>query len=228
MHRIQTRKARALATLLRLGLAGLWLAAGLLKIGDPAGMVRSVRAFRLLPEALVHPVAYAVPFVEIALGVLLLLGLAVRACAALSSLMLAVYLAAIASAAARGLRIDCGCFSQGGTRAAGAPTHYTSELVRDSLLLVACLLLAVLPAGYLTLDRLLLAATPAHRPSATWADDAQDNDGREDGSSHDPAWDDGRAIGPTATDPSQVDDTDPGEAILTRPGVGTGRRRQDG
>ena len=146
---------RVLATLARFGLGVLWLVAGVLKIGDPDGMVRSVRAFRILPEALVHPVAYAVPFVEIALGVLLLLGLAVRACAAVSALLLAIYIAAIAAAAVRGLRIECGCFSSGGELTKGAPTHYASELVRDSLLLLVSALLAVLPAGYLTLDRLL-------------------------------------------------------------------------
>jgi uncharacterized membrane protein YphA (DoxX/SURF4 family) len=164
--------ARVLATVLRFGLAALWLAAGILKIGNPAEMVRSVRAFRILPEALVHPVAYAVPFVEIALGLLLLTGLAVRAGAALSSLMLAVYIGAIASAAARGLRIQCGCFSTGGDLARNAPTTYTTDLVRDSGLLVASLLLATLPAGYLTLDRLLFG--PPSRPlpaGGAWTDD---------------------------------------------------------
>uniref|UniRef100_UPI002023EC2C MauE/DoxX family redox-associated membrane protein n=1 Tax=Frankia sp. CiP1_Cm_nod2 TaxID=2897161 RepID=UPI002023EC2C len=139
----------------RLGLAGLWLAAGMIKIGDPQGMVRSVRAFRILPEALVHPVAYAVPFVEIALGLLLLVGLAVRVSAVVSALLLAGYIAAIASAAARGLRIGCGCFSTGGDLTAGAPIHYTGEIIRDGLLLAASVLVVCLPAGALTVDRIL-------------------------------------------------------------------------
>jgi uncharacterized membrane protein YphA (DoxX/SURF4 family) len=159
--------ARVASTLLRLGLGVLWLVAGCLKVGDADGMVRSVRAFRVLPETLVHPVAYAVPFVEIALGVLLLLGLAVRAGALLSCLLLAVYIGAIAAAAARGLHIECGCFSKGGDLAKGAPTHYTSELVRDSLLLLASVLLAVWPHGYLTLDRLLFGPAPDRRPEGS-------------------------------------------------------------
>ncbi|MDT3443035.1 MULTISPECIES: MauE/DoxX family redox-associated membrane protein [unclassified Pseudofrankia] len=188
---------RAVSTALRLALAVLWLVAGALKVGDAAGMVRTVRAFRILPESLVHPVAYAVPFVEIALGVLLLLGLAVRACALLSSLMLAAYIAAIASAAARGLRIECGCFSSGGDLAKDAPTHYTSELVRDSLLLVASGLLARWPGGYLALDRLLDApAAGRRRPGA--AEDEYEYDGEYDDETwdeHDEAWDDGDAAG---------------------------------
>ena len=186
---------RVVSTVLRLGLAVLWLAAGTLKVGDAAGMVRSVRAFRILPEGLVHPVAYAVPFVEIALGALLLLGLAVRACALLSSLMLAAYIAAIASAAARGLHIDCGCFSSGGDLAKGAPTHYTSELIRDSLLLVASGLLVRWPTGYLALDRLLDGPASAHRRAADsddeYGDDGDDGDG------------DGDATRPGTTTPSR-------------------------
>ncbi len=147
--------SRSISTVLRLALGAVWLVAGLLKVNDPDGMLRSVRAFRVLPEALVQPVAYSVPFLEIALGVLLIVGLAVRVTALVSALMFAVYIAAIASAAARGLRIDCGCFSSGGDLTADAPTHYTSELVRDSLLLVAATLLAWRPDGYLAVDRLL-------------------------------------------------------------------------
>jgi uncharacterized membrane protein YphA (DoxX/SURF4 family) len=149
------RVSRGISTVLRVGLGPVWLVAGTLKINDPDGMVRSVRAFRILPESLVQPVAYAVPFLEIALGVLLLVGLAVRLSAVVSTAMFAVYIAAIASASARGLRIDCGCFSSGGNLAADAPTHYTSELVRDSLLLAVCAVLAWRPDGYLTADRLI-------------------------------------------------------------------------
>ncbi|WP_349817056.1 MauE/DoxX family redox-associated membrane protein [Frankia sp. Cppng1_Ct_nod] len=149
------RLARVGPTVLRFGLAALWLAAGILKIGDPQGMVHSVRAFRILPESLVHPVAYAVPFVEIALGLLLLVGLAVRVGAVVSALLLAVYIAAIASAAARGLHIECGCFSAGGNLTADAPTHYAEEIIRDSLLLLASGLLVRWPASAFAIDRLL-------------------------------------------------------------------------
>jgi uncharacterized membrane protein YphA (DoxX/SURF4 family) len=149
------RAATIVSTVLRFVLGLLWIVAGVLKVGDPQGMVRSVRAFRILPESLVHPVAYATPFVELALGLLLLLGLAVRVGALVSSLLVAVYLGAIISAAARGLRIECGCFSKGGDLQAGASTHYTSEIIRDSAIVIASLLLARWPRGYLTVDRWL-------------------------------------------------------------------------
>ena len=44
-------------TLSRAGLAVVWIWAGLAKLTDPNGAVLSVRAYRLLPEVLVRPVA---------------------------------------------------------------------------------------------------------------------------------------------------------------------------
>jgi uncharacterized membrane protein YphA (DoxX/SURF4 family) len=223
-----------LSTLLRAGLGVLWLVAGALKISDPAGMVRSVRAFRILPEALVHPVAYAVPFVEIALGALLLLGLAVKACAVLSALLLAIYIGAIASAAARGLRIDCGCFSNGGDLAKGAPTRYPTELVRDSLLLAASVLLALLPAGYLTLDRLVFGPPPA--PAGPAGGRAGDGAGRAlaagRGNEADTRPGAADRRGDVESDAYPAERPRPGGPLdgsdRTRPGGGARRRRRDG
>ncbi len=102
--------------------------AALSKISDPAATVRAVRAYRLLPESLVAPVAHALPAFELALAVLLLIGLATRLVGILSTVTLAVFIAAVASAGLRGLRIDCGCFGGGGTV---AHTHYLLDLARD-------------------------------------------------------------------------------------------------
>jgi hypothetical protein len=44
-------------TVARVGLATVWAWAGWAKMADPGGAVLSVRAYRLLPEALVRPVA---------------------------------------------------------------------------------------------------------------------------------------------------------------------------
>jgi protein-disulfide isomerase len=113
--------------------------AALSKIGDPAATARAVRAFTLLPESLVGPVAHGLPAVELVLAVLLLAGLATRIVGAVATAALAVFIAAIASAALRGLRIDCGCFGGGGTV---VHTHYLLDLTRDGLLL---LVLAIVP-----------------------------------------------------------------------------------
>ena len=138
-------------TLLRLLLAGVLAVAGALKLPDPAESVRAVRAYQLLPEAVVPFVGYALPLLELAVAVLLLLGLLTRWAALVSALLMTAFLVGIGSAWARGLTIECGCFGGGG-QVAASDTRYLPELVRDAGLLVAALLLVVRPDTRLSLD----------------------------------------------------------------------------
>ena len=139
-----------LATAARAVVGGVFVVAGALKIPDPAAAVRAVRAYQLLPESLVAPVAFGLPVLEIAVGLALLLGVFVRAAAIASAVLLIVFLVGVGSAWARGLQIDCGCFSPGRQVAAGE-TAYPSEVLRDLALLVAALALAWRPASRLAL-----------------------------------------------------------------------------
>ncbi len=143
-----------LATAARLVLGGVFVVAGVLKIPDPAAAVRAVRAYRLVPEPLVAPVAFGLPVVEIAVGLALLLGVFVRAAAIAAAVLLVVFLVGVGSAWVRGLQIDCGCFGNGGEVAAGR-TAYPSEVLRDLALLVVALALAWRPASRLALGRQL-------------------------------------------------------------------------
>lgn len=139
-----------LATAARLALGGVFVVAGALKIPDPAAAERAVRAYQLLPEVLVPPVAFGLPVLEIAVGLALLLGVYVRTAAIASAVLLVVFLAGVISAWSRGLQIDCGCFGDGGVVPAGA-TAYPSEVARDVVLLIAALALARWPASRLAL-----------------------------------------------------------------------------
>jgi uncharacterized membrane protein YphA (DoxX/SURF4 family) len=139
-----------LATAARLLLGGVFVVAGALKLPDPAAAVRAVRAYRLLPEAFVGPVAFGLPVVEIAVGLALLAGVFVRTAALVSAVLLVVYLVGVGSAWARGLQIDCGCFGGGGMVAA-ADTAYPTEVLRDAVLLFVALALARRPRSRLAL-----------------------------------------------------------------------------
>ncbi|MDN5859453.1 MAG: DoxX family membrane protein [Pseudonocardia sp.] len=146
---------RVLATLARLLLGGVWLWAGLAKVTDLDASVRAVRAYDLLPEALVPPIGAALPLVEILLGVLLVVGAFVRPAAIGSAVLMAAFVAGIASAWARGLRIDCGCFGSGGLLAADEEPTYGWELARDAGLLLVAVLLAWRPASRFALEDVL-------------------------------------------------------------------------
>jgi uncharacterized membrane protein YphA (DoxX/SURF4 family) len=144
-------------TAARLVLAGVWIVAGGAKVSDLPASVRAVNAYELLPHAAGSVVGAALPLVEIVLGGLLLVGLATRVAAAVSATLLAAFIAGIAAAWARGLRIDCGCFGGGGALADGADPGYAAEIGRDAALVALALLLVALPYTRLSLDRRFVA-----------------------------------------------------------------------
>jgi uncharacterized membrane protein YphA (DoxX/SURF4 family) len=148
------------ATVARLLLAAVWAWAAIAKIADPDAAVRAVRAYQLLPEPLVRPVAWGLPFAELALAVLLAVGLATRLAAGCSAVLLGLFMIAVASAWARGLQIHCGCFGGGGPATGVQASDYLLELVRDTGLLAVAVLLAWRPRSRLALDRRLVAEEP--------------------------------------------------------------------
>jgi uncharacterized membrane protein YphA (DoxX/SURF4 family) len=141
--------------LLRLVTGGVWIAAGALKLGDPAGSVRAVRAYELLPEAVVPTVGYLLPVVEVVVGACLVVGLLTRSAAVISALLFAAFVVGIAAAWARGLEIDCGCFGGGGQKA-GASSEYPWEIARDLGLLVMSGWLVVRPRSKWALDSMIV------------------------------------------------------------------------
>jgi uncharacterized membrane protein YphA (DoxX/SURF4 family) len=148
------------ATAARLLLAAVWAWAAVAKISGPDAAVRAVRAYQLLPEALVRPVAWGLPFAELVLALLLAVGLATRLAAAGSAVLLGLFMVAIASAWARGLQIHCGCFGGGGPATGVQARDYLLELVRDAGLLAVAALLAWRPHSRLALDRRFASEEP--------------------------------------------------------------------
>ncbi len=136
----------------RLGLAAVFAIASLAKIGNVEAMVRAVRAYQILPEGAVRPVAYALPWLELALAILLVLGLGTRLVAGLAAVLLVLFIVAVSSAGIRGLKIDCGCFGGGG---AVTETHYLEEIARDVGFLLLAAWLLVFPTSRLSLDSVL-------------------------------------------------------------------------
>jgi putative oxidoreductase len=90
-------------------LGGLFFYAGLQKYLHPYEFAEAVLAYRLLPEGLVGFTVAALPWVEIAAGLSLIVGLKRRSCLLILAGLVAVFLVAILITMARGLNIDCGC-----------------------------------------------------------------------------------------------------------------------
>jgi uncharacterized membrane protein YphA (DoxX/SURF4 family) len=89
-------------------------------------------------------VAGVLPWLEIVIGLLLLAGIATRAVAVVSAVLLLGFMAGVAQARARGLSIDCGCFGGGGAVDPGQTT-YGRELLRDAGFLLLAGWLVVRP-----------------------------------------------------------------------------------
>ena len=119
----------------RLLLGGVLLVAGGLKVTKPTESANATAAYKILPTDLAHLVGYALPWVEVAIGLLLILGIMVRYSAIFSGIIMIVFIAAIASVWARGLLIDCGCFGGGGEIDPSLKSQvlraYFTEIMRD-------------------------------------------------------------------------------------------------
>ncbi|WP_018729761.1 MauE/DoxX family redox-associated membrane protein [Salinispora oceanensis] len=140
----------------RLGLAAVWLLAGAAKVGDLAASGRAVNAYQIFPYDLATVIGAALPFLELALGVLVLLGLATRLTAGVSVALLLVFIAGIVSAWTRGLNIDCGCFGVGGELAPGQTPSYLPEILRDLGFLALAGFLLIWPRTPFSVDGWLL------------------------------------------------------------------------
>ncbi|MGI5127779.1 MauE/DoxX family redox-associated membrane protein [Pseudonocardia sp. CA-107938] len=152
------RALDVIGTLARLGLAAVWLVSGGIKAADAGQTYVAVRAYDVLPLDAVGPVAAVLPWLELALGLLLLVGLGVRAVAAVSTALLLTFVAGLLQAWARGLAIDCGCFGGGGAVDPDA-TAYGLELLRDAGFLVLAVWLVARPRTLAALDGIVEGRT---------------------------------------------------------------------
>lgn len=144
--------------LARLVTGGVWIVAGAIKLPHPDESVRAVRAYDLLPEAIVPTVGQLLPVLEVVIGVCLVLGVLTRGAAAVSAVLFVAFIIGIASAWARGLSIDCGCFGGGGV-IPDAAEQYPKEIARDIGLLALSLWLVWRPRSRLALDTVLFRST---------------------------------------------------------------------
>jgi uncharacterized membrane protein YphA (DoxX/SURF4 family) len=135
---------------------GIFIYAGLVKIVDGlAAFQNSVSKYQFLPHFLTAPFAYALPFVEVLVGLYLVVGLMTRVAAAASVVLMVMFLIAIGQAWARGLAINCGC----GIGVADKVGPWS--FLRDLALGIPSLVMLIWPARLLSLDRLFFA-----RPAA--------------------------------------------------------------
>lgn len=92
-------------------LAVIFLYSGYIKIDSPLQFAAAVTGYQLVPENLVFTIARYFPWVEIALGVLLLSGWKSRYAAMASAGLLLFFTVILTITYFRGINANCGCFS---------------------------------------------------------------------------------------------------------------------
>ena len=116
----------------------------------------SIDSYQLLPEWGVFAVARTLPWLELALGILLIAGIWLRQLSVLAAAILALFFSVMVVSYFRGAAIDCGCFG------VGEPLSLKT-LLRDGLLLAAAIALVVL-------TRLRVSGAAARDRSASTSD----------------------------------------------------------
>jgi uncharacterized membrane protein YphA (DoxX/SURF4 family) len=122
---------RRLRLFLRLTLGAVFLYAAYTKLRQSWLLFAlSIDSYQLLPEWGALALARMLPWVELAIGLLLLAGAWLRQVSITATLLLALFFGVMLISYVRGAGIDCGCFGVG--EALSAKT-----LVRDAMLLAA-------------------------------------------------------------------------------------------
>lgn len=140
-----------LSLLVRLGMAGILIAAAIPKALDIPQSIRAVRAYQLLPEALVPFVGTMLPFLELVLAVVLLVGAFTRSASVVWLLMMAGFLTGVIWAWSQGLSIDCGCFGGGGEIEA-SETNYPFHVMERLGFIALGTYLAIWPRSKFSVD----------------------------------------------------------------------------
>src|SRR5688500_5040392 len=113
---------------LLLAIGGVFCYAGVVKAIDPARFAQDIDVYQILPYRGAVALALYLPYLEILCGVGVITGWLRRGATAMLATLVALFIAAAASAWARGLDVSCGCFGQDAN-----PTHAMWLIARNVL-----------------------------------------------------------------------------------------------
>ena len=138
-----------LTLLVRVFLGGYFLFAAVPKIAEPYAFSVSIVHYAMMPDWSINAFALVVPWLELLVGVCLVVGFRVRSAAVICAILLAVFIAAVGWAMAHGLQIDCGCFGEANKEEVG-----WGKILKNLGMMVMCAYLVWRPASPLALEPL--------------------------------------------------------------------------
>jgi len=137
---LEVRSMAYLMLIGRLTLSAAFILAALPKIQDPAAFAISVEGYRVVTANLAMWIALMLPWLELVAGFGLLIPQIRRGSNLIIALLLIVFIALHASAWARGLDINCGCFN---AHESEKTPDYLWLVLRNIGLLTACIFMLI-------------------------------------------------------------------------------------
>lgn len=136
-------RIRSMAYLILIGrliVSAAFILAALPKIQDPAAFTTSVEGYRVVTDDIAVWIALVLPWLELVTGFGLLIPQIRRGSALVITLLLIAFITLHASAWARGLDINCGCFN---AHESEKTPDYLWLILRNIGLLTACIFVLI-------------------------------------------------------------------------------------
>ena len=109
------------------------------KLFHPKAFAEIIYHYQILPDRLINITAISLPWLELLMGVFLIIGFWLSGTVIWCNFLLFAYIGALSFNLARGLDIDCGCFSTAGGRSISIET-----ILWDVVFLVVSIYLSVI------------------------------------------------------------------------------------
>ena len=120
-------------------LGAIFIYASIDKIIHPAASAEAIYNYQILPDSLINLTAIVLPWLELILGLFLIIGLFREGSVCIVTVLMLVFFGAMIFNLARGLDIHCGCFGTSTDGTSNAPMVW--YVMRDGLFLIPALYL---------------------------------------------------------------------------------------
>ncbi len=117
----------------RIFLGIVFVVASVDKIVDPLAFAEIIKNYQILPDIMVGPVAFFLPWLEFVCGAMLICNVMLETATAVLTAMLLVFIAALSANLYRGIDVACGCFSTDAAKS----SNMVETIIRDIVMLVA-------------------------------------------------------------------------------------------